>query len=280
VEAVMERVRKAHADVRLSVSGAQVEQQGAPVCSIAVLGADATVSRACLTLRTALVDIAAVILDEQIVEEAFFLLQFTLREAWDPAPDDELTEEDWVDLGTSKAVEQAQETLAQARASSPSRPRSTQSVVRQRLLDAIPHNRQDLLLFMDRNPLTSCGADVVRVDLLGPLRADAWQAAASVILNCEAHQVYLSRRYDALFWAPAALRSPLEGQLSCAMSHWKGATAELGHLGGFGISGTLAAGFEDLAANVKAVLRGVEPPGWHRLEWTPHGAGSFAYMTY
>lgn len=70
----------------------------------------------------------------------------------------------------------------------------------------------------------------------------------------------------------------MEDQVASALSHWKGSGADLG--GGFGVSEAPFAGFEDLAANVSAVLQDKKPPGWHRLEWTPHGSDAVPHMTY
>jgi len=151
-------------------------------------------------------------------------------------------------------------------------------VLRGRLRKAVPDDGE-LHLFMDENPFASWGGGAVRVDLIGPLQPNAWDAATHAVLSCEALGVYLSRRYDAIFRSSPSRERLLRDQVDSALSHWKGAPVALGdRIVGASESGF--EGFEDLAANVAAVLRGAEPPGWHRLEWTPHGAGAVAARTY
>jgi len=287
----VDEVRCRHRGVRFSVQP-ELEERGLPSSpgSVAVLGPNLAVQAACAELDAALPSG----LEEAAVEH-FFALHFTMREAWDLPQDDELMDasidHDWVDLGgateESAAAEDqtatAQPTVAvSATAAAPAPPKSPSSpaaVMRGRLREVVTSS-QDLQLFMDENPFASWGQDAVRVDLVGPLSAEAWQAATRAVLACEAHRVYLSRRYDAVFWCPKNSRELIENQVAGALSHWKGSRTTLGDSGGVGLSGGGFTGFEDLAANVGAVLRGVEPPGWHRLEWTPHGDGAVPLLTY
>jgi len=278
---IVEEVRAVHPGLRFCV---QAEDEHP---CVALFGPAGSVRGACDALAT----LAPLVPEEQVQErlEGLFALHFTMREAWDMPQDedDELVdaslEADWVDLGPSAGAEGSEEQQdvgrSPATAAAESRPqaRSPRSVLRSRLREVLP-DLQDVHAFTDENPFANCSREAVRVDFVGPLRPAVWDAAGRAALACEAKGVYLSKQYDAIFWPPAQLRAPLDDQVACALSHWKGQRASLGT--GFGISGTGFTGFEDLAANVSAVLRGERPPGWHRLEWTPHGAGAVPHMTY
>jgi len=216
-----------------------------------------------------------VLLETEESAQEFFALHFVMREAWDLPQDDELLDaslsDEWIDLGAGEGAEARAPDDDEGPKSSP------RSVLRQRLREAVPDSGQ-LRLFMDENPFASWGGGAVRVDLVGPLRPEVWEAATLAVLSCEALGVYLSRRYDAVFRNPAR-EAALRDQVDSMLTHWKGAPTALG-ADGFGASESGFEGFEDLAANVAAVLRGTEPPGWHRLEWTPDGDGAVATRTY
>mmetsp|Transcript_65555 Transcript_65555/g.152281 ORF Transcript_65555/g.152281 Transcript_65555/m.152281 type:complete len:371 (+) Transcript_65555:55-1167(+) len=265
----IDEVRAELDSVRLSL---QAELENA---SVAVLGPGGQVRAACSRLmgRVPLTPVDP-------PWESFFALHFTMREAHDLPDDDELVDaslgSDWVDLGQD--VDQEEDAGRGAFAPSEgTRSQSPRSVLRRRLNEVLS-DRGDVQVFMDQNPFAHWGQDAVRVDLVGPWQSEAWDTVARAVLACEALGVYLSRQYDAVFWCPSEVHPLLEVQVACALSHWKGSPVAMGS--GFGLTGSAYAGFEDLAANVSAVLRGEAPPGWHRLEWTPHGAGAVPHMTY
>lgn len=279
----VEEVKRKQRGLRFSVHS-EADLQVAK--SIAVLGPGAIVQSACAALRAALGSDASAVEEESI--EHFFALHFSMRESWDLPQDDELLdasiEDSWIDLGTASSPSKRPPSSAEGEEPSaiPRAPRSPTGVLRGRVLEVLPRD-QNFHLFMDSNPYAAWGDGLVRVDILAPLTPEAWQAASRAVLACEAHRVYLSRSYDAVFWCSPTARRLIEGQVSNALSHWKGkrlAPGDAAGAGGVGVSGSAFRGFEDLATNVGAVLHGAEPPGWHRLEWTPHGEGSVPYMTY
>lgn len=239
---------------------------------IAVLGPAGEIQSACADLCSTVGRSRESSLEDVAVQH-FFLLRFTLRDVWELPQDDDVADTsvdgDWVDLGGGGA----------------SGTRTEDSAVRSRLLEVFSSDRR-LHAFMDSDSHIGIGArGVERVDVVGELLPEVWRAASQAVLAAEAHQVYLSRSYDAVFWCPSAMEWRIEDQVSSARSHWKGEKAPVaahgaGPVGGVGLYGTDLTGFEDLCANIGAVLRGVDPPGWHRLQWTQEGEGSVPYMTY
>merc|ERR1712008_428617 len=159
---------------------------------------------------------------------------------------------------------------------------SPRSVLRSRLQQVLPLDA-DVNAHVDTCGTTSDGQArggmVIR--LAGPLRSEAWETACRSALGCEACGVYLSGCYDAMFSNPSPdLVQPLEDQVACALGHWSGRRAKCADGAGLGLEDASFAGFESLTINVAAVLRGEAPPGWHRLEWTPHGTDAVSHMTY
>lgn len=271
LEEAVAQVRVAgHEGVRFSV---QVESDRP--ASVAVLGSAPDVSKACKALASHVTLDAS----EERSIGAFFMLQFTVREAWDLPEDDEFAEatigSDWVDLGLESETV-GEDVGARDDADSPTTP---QAVLRKRLRELL-HEQDQLHLFMDGTPLASSQTDSVHVEFAGSLPG-AWDAAARAALACEARGVYLSRRFGVVFQCPEALQGQLEDQVESALSHCQG-TAERVSMGpsGFGLTGCNFSILEDLADNVSAVLSGSSPPGWHRLEWTPHGDGGLRHHTY
>lgn len=295
VEAAVEEVRQSAegggGQLRFSV---REEEEPSGTAMIAVLGPGAAARGACATLRAALcTTLPSAVPPEEEAVDNFFALHFAMREAWDLPEDDELLDaaliEDWVDLGSGAGGAGGQQPQQQppseemeppvAAATPEPSGRPAAAVLRARLMELLPRHG-GLHLFVDRNPFATWGQEAVRVDVLGPLTPEAWEAATSLVLACEGHRVYLSRRYDAIFWPDLELQPHIERQLACARAHWKGQPIALSGSETLGLAGVLLTGFEDLAANIKAVLRGSTPPGWHRLEWTPHGAGAVPHLTY
>mmetsp|Transcript_114662 Transcript_114662/g.320403 ORF Transcript_114662/g.320403 Transcript_114662/m.320403 type:complete len:426 (-) Transcript_114662:231-1508(-) len=279
----VQQARGRHQGVRFSV----LREARPPtdlVLSLAVLGPAEAVEVACDDLRAApelAADAAAEVEAEHV--EHFFALHFTMRETWDLPQDDEVVdasiEDDWVDLGAEGGgVAAAVGVGHDEKVVGTATPCHAMGALLGKRVQEVLRDSRDLFLFMDENSFAEWGRDALRVDIVGRLASSAWQDAARVVLACEAHRAYLSRRYDAVFWCPEPLKLQLEDQVSSACRHWKGERATLG--GGVGVSGTGITGFEDLAANVTAVLLGDEPPGWHRLEWTPDGAGAVPFETY
>jgi len=268
LDSVAPQVRRRCPGVRVSVP-----RETLSTLSVAVLGESAAVTEACRILQEGASSSDAIILQETHVEY-FFALHFTMREMCDLPHDEEIAdasiEDDWVDVGGGAAVAAVGGADVQRNAMA--------TLLRARLLEVLS-GRDGLHLFMDDNPFASWGGDALHVDFIAPLTSDAWRSAAEAALACEAHRAYLSRRWDAIFWCAKRERSFLEDQAAQACSHIRGG-ARTAPLGGIGVVGLGTTGLEDLAANICAVLRGEEPPGWHRLEWTPDGAGVVPYMTY
>jgi len=267
-----------HRRVRFSV---QVESERP--ASVAVLGAASNASEACKALA------AHVGYDmEERAMERIFLVHFTMRESWDLPQDDELVDasiaSDWVDLGNEVGATPTDDGPSEMEdKTGEDGMRSPQAVLRKRLREVFL-DREDVHVFMDDNPFATsqkqCSSRPVRVDFAGML-PDAWDAVARAVLACEARGVYLSRSFEVLFWCSEDLREHLSGQVESALSHCQGTPERIsrGSLG-FGITGCDLSGFEDLSDNVSAVLSGHTPPGWHRMEWTPHGAGAVSHLTY
>lgn len=251
-------VRQAHPGVRFSV---RVDREPAYVM---LFGRDISSACAALTARVQL-DV------EQSIED-FFAIHFTMRRPEDLPQDealsDALLENEWVDVRSSERIAEVCDEHRTGPLQAP------ESVFRRRLRDMIS---DDMHVFMDSNPYASWGRDDVRIDFVG-LLPEAWDTAMELVLSCEARGVYLSRRFEALFWSHGRLRKRLEDQVSCALSHLKGSAVQCS--AGFGLVGEDVSSFEDLAANISAVVSGGVPPGWHRLEWMPHGAGAVAHFTY
>jgi len=272
-EAVAQVRAAGHRDVRFSVQVGSEQR-----ASVAVLGPASCVKDACNALA------GQVRLDTQErVVDNFFLVHFTMRESWDLPQDDELVEasiaNDWVDLGLEgvgdKPSEESQDGCIEDGTASP---RSPQAVLRNRLSEVFL-DRHDAYIFMDDNPFASSHQKSVRIDFAGAL-PDAWDAVSRVILACEARGVYLSHRFEVLLWCPQDLRECIENQVESALSHCQGAPVRISRGQGFGLAGCDLPGFEDLSDNVSAVLSGHAPPGWHRMEWTPDGAGGVPHLTY
>lgn len=239
--------------------------------TFAVFGTDQAVDAASKQLQHLL----PLKLEDRGLHRNFFVLHFTMRRTWDLPQEDELVdaalEQDWVDLGTSldEGLRQSQPKEAA---------RSPAAVLRERLCQALPECG-DLHVFMDGNPWETDDASNLCVDFAGPLDAKVWDAATQTILACEASGVYLSKHCGVRFGgADDTMRASLQEQVTSALSHWKG--TEHSSVLGFGLDGMGFGGFEDLAANISAVLRGATVPGWHRLEWTPDGADALPHMTY
>lgn len=267
------RASKGHQSVRFSV---QVESERN--ASVAVLGGACHVREACEALATH-VDLDP----EERTLEQFFLVHFTMRESWDLPQDDELVEasiaNDWVDLGNEGGAQSTTGNDSTNTDDGAGSPKSPQAVLRQRLQEVL-HEREDVHIFMDDNPFATTQKTAVRVDFAGVL-PHAWDAVSRILLACEARGVFLSRRFEVLFWSPRDLRERLEGQVESALSHCEGAPERISRgPSGFGLTGCDMSGFEDLSVNVSAVLSGHTPPGWHRMEWTPHGAGAVPHLTY
>lgn len=219
------------------------------------------------------------------------MIHLVLRDAWDMPQDDELVEaslgSEWCDLAPMEADVAA---AARSAAELPAK-----DVLSKRLRALLPENK-GLHVFMDRNPFAALWSReaALRVDIVVALKPEAWDAATRALLTCEAGGIYLARRYDALFFAPpesgkvgevAGIRAALQEQVAHATAF----AAEVGSSGvtkatrgssGFGLEAGALESFEDLAANVAAVLHGTPPPGWHRLAWTPHGVGAVPHLTY
>lgn len=279
--AVAEVRAAGHKNVRFTV---QVEDERP--ASVAVLGTAVGVAEACQALSAHV----AIAKEEREIEQ-LFLVHFTMREAWDLPQDDELVEasiaNDWVDLGCEGAgtqeagssLDEKEEQDDQAEDEGTEASRSPQAVLRKRLREVFL-DRDDVHIFMDDNPFASSQNTAVRVDFAG-LLPNAWDAVARVVKDCEARGVYLSRRFEVLFWSPQDLRERLEGQVESALSHCQGAPERISKgSSGFGLTGCELSGFEDLSDNVSAVLGGHAPPGWHRMEWTPNCAGAVPHLTY
>jgi hypothetical protein len=247
-------------------------QAGSDPAVVAVLGEGSDVKKACEDLSGD----ASLNCSEDRCFKHFFLVHFTMREAWDLPQDDELAEasvgSDWIDLGCQlndggiSSIDMEDEDD-----DSQAVPRSPQSVLRRRLREVLA-DQEDLYVFMDENPFASSQIGTVRVDFAGVLPR-SWDAVHRAVLACEAHGVYLSHRFEVLFWPPAELKERLEHEVQNALGHCK-ASAEYLRKGrdGFGLAATGVSGFEALAENVSAVLSGYSPPGWERLEWTPHSS--------
>lgn len=256
--------------VRISAPLRSDTKERKPI-TFAVFGTDHAVDAASKQLQ----NILPLKLEDRGLHRNFFVLHFTMRRTWDLPQEDELVdaalEQDWIDLGTSsdEGVIQSQPKEAA---------RSPATVLRERLCQALPECG-DLHVFMDGNPWEADDASSVCVDFAGPLDAKVWDAATETILACEASGVYLSKQCGVRFGGTDdTMRASLQEQVTSALSHWKG--TEHSSVLGFGLDGMGFGGFEDLAANISAVLRGVTAPGWHRLEWTPDGADALPHMTY
>lgn len=236
------------------------------------------------------------LLEASEAHSRIFALHFTMREAWDLPEEDELVdaslEQDWVDLGSSAAELPEGSSTGAGRTASSSlagkgatmkNSQPVAAVLRERLREALP-DCEDLHVFMDANPWADSAVPVegctVRVDFAGPLTAEVWEAATKTVLACEALGVFLSRRCGVVFWLPedSPERPLLQQQVSSALGHWEGRPTSV--QSAIGLEGMGFGGFEDLAANVSAVLEGRQAPGWHRLEWTPHGADALPMKTF
>lgn len=263
-------VRESHRKARFSV------QTDFAIARVAVLGSARHVSRACDDLFK----LARLEMDQPFDE--FFMLQFTMRELCDLPKDLELVnaslDDEWLDLGSSEHHFQGQINDEHREGSGVLS--SPQMVLRRRLRKLLPDHER-LHVFTDASPsaATSSGRRCQRIDIVGSL-CDAWDVATQTVLKCEAGGVYLSRRYDALFWCEDGERKAhIQEQVRCALSHSKhGSAASFDRC--FGFQEVEISGFEDMAANVLAAIRGQKPPGWHKLEWTPHGTGAVPHLTY
>lgn len=272
LEAVVDQVRAAgHRHVRFSV-----EADHDPA-SIAVLGERSNVREACKALAD---EVTFDSKEEDRSTEHLFLVHFTMRETWDLPQDDELADaslgSDWIDLGregdlSCPVLEDRADDATDLAQPSP------QSVLRQRLREALA-GQEDLYVFMDDDPVAPSPLGVVQVDFVGRLPS-AWDSARRAILACEAHRVYLSHQFEVRFWPPPELRDSLQDQVKNAVSHCQDASESISH-GGFGLVATGIPAYEVLADNISAILRGSSPPGWHRIEWTPHGTAAVPCHTY
>jgi len=205
------------------------------------------------------------------------------REDNDQAGEEEVEDgKETKDDGENERDDKGEPAQHQAAAATRRGPLPTGPELRSRLQQMLPTGA-DVDAFVDMHGPgiegQASGGMVIRLE--GPLRPESWEAACRLALGCEACGVYMSNCYDAMFrnLAPALVQ-PLETQVACALGHWCGRRAKCVAGAGLGIEGGAFAGLEGLAANVAAVLRGEPPPGWHRLEWTPHGAGAVSHMTY
>lgn len=216
-----------------------------------------------------------------------FTLSFELRPSWELPQDDEhfdaCLEREWVDLGPDEEGRSLEDDTPQRDIPrwSPSR---AIAVTQERLREAIPHSG-DVAIFIDQlsvsDPASERSGQAIRLDLVGPLKAESWDMACSAVLACEARQVYLSREHYSAsfrFEQTSEMWQHIESQVATARSHWKGELSSLDP--GIELIDTGFDGFEDLAANISAILRGVEAPGWHRLQWVPDGADAVPHMTY
>jgi len=159
---------------------------------------------------------------------------------------------------------------------------SPRSVLQARLQQVLPTDA-DVHAQVDTDDTSSDGQarGGIVIRFAGPLRSQAWETACRSVLGCEACGVYLAGSYDAIFSNLAPdLVQPLEDLVACALGHWSGDRAKCIAGAGMGLEGAAFSGFESLSTNVAAVLRGEAPPGWHRLEWTPHGTDAVSHMTY
>lgn len=271
----VEQVRAVgHPMVRFSV---QVESDRP--AAVAVLGATTSVREACKALSSH-VDFD---FSEERETGSLFLVHFTMRSSWDLPQDDELVDAsiatDWIDLGSAGSTpEDGSDKTEDTQDKAVALPRSPQAVLRQRL-EQVSLERPDVHVFMDDNPFATSEGTAVRVDFVGVL-PDAWDAAARIVLACEARGVYLSRSFEVLFFCPDDLHERIEGQVESALSHCKGPPERIFRGSAVGLTHCDVSGFEDLADNVSAVLSGHAAPGWHRMEWTPHGAGAVPHHTY
>jgi len=251
-EALCQAIDEVRAEIRGVRFCLQTERE--PAC-VVVMGPGHVVRSACAAL------VERLPLQPEHRFESFFALHFTMREVWDLPQDDELTDasldRDWIDLGDPSVLAGGGEACGgdsdSTGGGAANQGRSPAALLRGRLNKVLPECL-DLHIFMDENPFASWGPREVRVDIIGALTPDSWDAASRTILACEAQGVYLSRRYDAVFWGAEPSMLPLlEEQVVCALSHWKGEKMSLGL--GFGLAESAFTGFEDLAANVSAVLR-------------------------
>eukprot|EP00930_Biecheleria_cincta_P014414 TRINITY_DN12402_c0_g1_i1.p1 TRINITY_DN12402_c0_g1~~TRINITY_DN12402_c0_g1_i1.p1 ORF type:complete len:452 (+),score=123.26 TRINITY_DN12402_c0_g1_i1:77-1432(+) len=270
------------------------EAEPSTSAALAVLGPQGAVQAASSKL------LRRSLLEASDAHSHIFALHFTMREAWDLPQEDELVdaslEQDWVDLGSSEQLEAHSEIAAAgaeaaggAGAKKTAKPQNklptspVAAVLWERLREALP-DCEDLHVFMDANPWAGSAASAegcpVRVDFAGPLTAEVWEAAAKTVLACEALGVFLSRRCGVVFWLPedSPSRPLLHQQVSSALSHWEGKPTSV--VSAIGLEGMGFGGFEDMAANVAAVLEGRQAPGWHRLEWTPNGDDALPVKTF
>mmetsp|Transcript_75899 Transcript_75899/g.210664 ORF Transcript_75899/g.210664 Transcript_75899/m.210664 type:complete len:480 (-) Transcript_75899:94-1533(-) len=276
IRGIVEQARTAvQCAVRFSVQDDALQDDDTFCVHIAVLGPDAMVRSACAVLRSSCADKFGerVKLEEGDHFGSLFALHFLLRGADDIPYDDELLdasiEADWCNLG-SEGSSNKDDVFEETR--------SLQAVTKARLQKVIPPDHFELHVFTDECP-GGMGTTTKspHMDIIGCLDPNRWDAATRAVLACEANGVYLSRSYDAFFWCPEALQKLIEDQIACALSHWKGDRASSDCCGMVGVD---FASFEDVTANVSAVLQGSGPPGWHRLEWTPDGDGAVPHMTY
>jgi hypothetical protein len=300
LETIVEQVRAAgHDSVRFSV---EAERDPA---SVAVLGERSNVTSACKALAEEVVFDS---LEERCAEHVF-QVHFTMRETWDLPQDDELVDasvgSDWIDLGregdssclvgedipelmfVATASESSQPSTARGKSGRGAEDReddtaelahsSPQDVLRRRLREVLSEE-EDFRVFMDEDPFDPSQNGAVHVDFVGRLPG-AWDAARRAILACEARGVYLSHRFEVRFWPPPELRSGLQDQVKSAVSHCQDAAESISK-GGFGLVAVGASAFEALADNVSAICNSCPPPGWHRLEWTPHGTAAVSCHTY
>lgn len=261
-------VRKAHHEVRFSV------QIGFDFPCVALLGSALRVARACDDLEK------LVPLEFDQCFDKFFALHFTMRELSDLPQDVELVDasldDEWLDLGASEHQFDGQ--INDEHRAHSGILGSPQMVLRRRLQRILP-DHEHLHIFMDTNSLTTWGQNSPRIDIVG-LLPDAWDMAIQAVLKCEAGGIYLSRQYDALFCCQDdEWRTKLEEQIHSSLGHSTGGS--LTNIGScFGCQGADIVGLEDMSANVLAVLQDQRTPGWHKLEWTPHGTGAVPHLTY
>eukprot|EP00929_Paragymnodinium_shiwhaense_P023025 TRINITY_DN14514_c0_g1_i1.p1 TRINITY_DN14514_c0_g1~~TRINITY_DN14514_c0_g1_i1.p1 ORF type:complete len:597 (-),score=151.68 TRINITY_DN14514_c0_g1_i1:416-2098(-) len=280
-------LRAAAADKAAAKLGVQVRLQAAASMGassiVAVLGDRESTGKVCEALQR-----DGPCSFEEDLWDSFFLLRFGVREAVDAAPHDEelldaSLENDWIDLGGCGDDATQKEQRREASSSQS----SLQALLRTRLHKVLPQEEAGLSILMDsgdEKPGSASAGRCTKVDFVGVLRPESWAAATKAVLSCEAAGVYLSRTYSAYFSCPEEpLSEHVQSQVTNCLSHWKGQRTETlpGTDGAcLGVDDLAYACFEDLSANVSAVLLGKKPPGWYRLEWTPSGVGAVPYKTY
>jgi len=205
--------------------------------------------------------------DAELRCSCLFAMHFVMREVWDlPQHEEELRDmsltSEWIDLGPKTTS--CSNCTGRGGTSKP-----LGELLRERLREALQGTA--LYVLMDSNPWLP-GGDLMRVDFVGELKPEVWDAAVRIGLSCEALGVYLERRCGCMFWLPkdaAELQTRLENQVTAALDCKEARRVEIGS--GFGLEDLDIDDFEDLAGNISAILRNQAPPGWQRLEWTPAG---------